>query len=172
MYQDHWGYLTNWWQKASRLLLCRRRVPEYFANAKNKKINHYFRCENKVYQVQILANDKHLGLTYNFTGGHHKRVATVTLDNMAERPSPLRKIYRKFSPCLFLTAAQLLWVDCQCYGTHWRKSELQWFGISSQFRLKVSCGDEGVSHVCFPRDQGVDQPWRGYRCVQMNVGPA
>ena len=54
------------------------------------------------------------------TGGHRTRVAAVTLDNMAETRSPLRKIYRKFSPCLFVTAAQLLWVDCQCYGTHWR----------------------------------------------------
>ena len=54
------------------------------------------------------------------TGGHRTRVAAVTLDNMAETRSPLRKIYRKFSPCLFVTAAQLLCVDCQCYGTHWR----------------------------------------------------
>ena len=55
-----------------------------------------------------------------YTGGHRTRVAAVTLDNMAETRSPLRKIYRKFSPCLFVTAAQLLWIDCQCYGTHWR----------------------------------------------------
>ena len=57
---------------------------------------------------------------WHITGGHRTRVAAVTLDNMAETRSPLRKIYRKFSPCLFVTAAQLLCVDCQCYGTHWR----------------------------------------------------
>ena len=53
-----------------------------------------------------------------------------------------------------------------------QNSELQWFGISSQFRLKVSRGDEGVGHVCFPGDKGVGPPWRGYRCVQINVGQA
>ena len=39
-----------------------------------------------------------------------------------------------------------------------RNSELQWFGISPQFRLKLSRGDEGVGHVCFPGDEGVGRP--------------
>ena len=34
-------------------------------------------------------------------------------------------------------------------------SELQRFGISPQFWLKLSRGDEGVGHVCFPWDEGV-----------------
>ena len=34
--------------------------------------------------------------------------------------SPLQQVYGKFSPCLFVTASQLLWVDCQCFGLHWR----------------------------------------------------
>ena len=55
-----------------------------------------------------------------YTGGHRTRVAAVTLDNMTETRSPLQQVYGKFSPFLFVTAAQLLWVDCQCYGTHWR----------------------------------------------------
>ena len=38
--------------------------------------------------------------------------------------------------------------------------------------LKVSRGDEGVGHVCFPEDEVVGRAWRGYRCVQMNAGPA
>ena len=53
-----------------------------------------------------------------------------------------------------------------------REPELQWFGISPQLQLKVSRGDEGVGHVCFPGDEGVGRPWRGYRSVQMNVMPA
>ena len=53
-----------------------------------------------------------------------------------------------------------------------QNSELQWFGISPQFRLKLSRGDEEVGHVCFPGDEGVGPPWRGYRCVQMDVGQA
>ena len=53
-----------------------------------------------------------------------------------------------------------------------RNPELQWFGISPQFRLKHSRGNEGVGHVCFPGDEDVGRPWRGYRRVHMNVGPA
>ena len=53
-----------------------------------------------------------------------------------------------------------------------RNPELQWFGISPQFQFKVSRGDEGVGQVCFPGDEGVGRSWRGYHCVQMNVGPA
>ena len=56
------------------------------------------------------------------TWGHRTRVAAVTLGNMAETRSPLRHIYCKFSPWLFVIAAQLLWVDCQCNGNHWRGS--------------------------------------------------
>ena len=44
--------------------------------------------------------------------------------------------------------------------------------IRYKFRLKVSRTEEGVGHVCFPGDEGVGRPWRGYRCVQMNVGIA
>ena len=61
---------------------------------------------------------------------------------------------------------------CELWETLTRNPELQWSGISPQFRLKVSRGDEGVGDVCFPVDEGVGRPWRGYRCVQMNVGPA
>ena len=65
----------------------------------------------------------------------------------------------------FVSWLSMLW------DTLTRNSELQRFGISPQFRLKLSRGDEGVGHVCFPGDEGVGWPWRGYRCVQMNVGP-
>ena len=66
----------------------------------------------------------------------------------------------------FVSWLSMLW------DTLMRKPELHWFGISPQFRLKVSRCDEGVGHVCFSGDEGVGWPWRGYRCVQMNVGPA
>ena len=109
----------------------------------------------------------------NYTGGHRTRVAAVTLDNMAEdavaASASLRQILtvsvRYCSPP-FVSWLSMWW------GTLMRNSELQWFGISPQFRLKVSRGDEGVGHVCFPGDEGVGRPWLGYRCVQMNVGPA
>ena len=66
----------------------------------------------------------------------------------------------------FVSWLSMLW------DTLTRNLELQWFGISPPFRVKVSRGDEGVGHVCFPGDEGVGRPWRGYRSVQMNVGPA
>ena len=66
----------------------------------------------------------------------------------------------------FVSWLSMLW------GSLTRNPELQSFGISPQFWLKVSRGDEGVGHVCFPGDEGVGRPWRGYRCVQMDVGPA
>ena len=65
----------------------------------------------------------------------------------------------------FVSWLSMLW------DTLTRNSELQWFGISPQFRLELLRGDEGVGHVCFSGDEGVGRPWRGYRCVQMNVGP-
>ena len=51
--------------------------------------------------------------------GHRTRAA-VTLDNMAEDAIAASASLRQFLTGLFVTAAQLLWVDCQCYGTHWR----------------------------------------------------
>ena len=106
------------------------------------------------------------------TGGHRTRVAAVTLDNMAEdavaASASLRQILtvsvRYWGPA-FVSWLSILW------ETLTRNPELQWSGISPQFRLKVSRGDEGVGDVCFPGDEGVGRPWRGYRCVQMNVGP-
>ena len=107
------------------------------------------------------------------TGGHRTRVAAVTLDNMAEdavaASVSLRQILTVSVRCCgpaFVSWLSMLWDILT------RNPELQWFGISPQFRLKVSRGDEGVGHVCFPRDEGVGRLWRGYRCVQMNVGPA
>ena len=112
-------------------------------------------------------------LNFLCTGGHRTRVAAVTLDNMAEdavaASASLRQILtvsvRYCGPAL-VSWLSMLW------DTLMRNSELQWFDISPQFHLKVSRGDEGVGHVCFPGDEGVGQPWRGYRYVQMNVGPA
>ena len=108
-----------------------------------------------------------------FTGGHRTRVAAVTLDNMAEdavaASASLRQILTvsvRYCGPAFVSWLSMSW------DTLTRNPELQWFGISSQFRLKVSCGDEGVGHVCFPGDEGVGRPWRGYRFVQMNVAPA
>ena len=107
------------------------------------------------------------------TGGHRTRVAAVTLDNMAEdavaASASLRQILtvsvRYCSPA-FVSWLSMLW------DTLTRKPELEWFSISPQYRLKVLRGDEGVGHVCFPGDEGVGRPWRGYRYVQMNVDPA
>ena len=106
------------------------------------------------------------------TGGHRTRVAAVTLDNMAEdavaASASLWQILTvsiRYCGPAFVSWLSMLW------DTLTRNSELQWFGISSQFRLELSRGDEGVGHVCFPGDEGVGRPWRGYRCVQMNVGP-
>ena len=110
---------------------------------------------------------------YFITGGHRTRVAAVTLDNMAEdevaASASLRQILTvsvRYCGPAFVSWLSMSW------DTLTRNPELQCFGISSQFRLKVSCGDEGVGHVCFPGDEGVGRPWLGYRFVQMNVAPA
>ena len=107
------------------------------------------------------------------TGGHSTRVAVVTLDNMAEdavaASASLRQILTvsvRYCGPAFVSWLSMLW------ETLTRNPELQWSGISPQFRLKVSRGDEGVGDVCFPVDEGVGRPWRGYRCVEVNVGPA
>ena len=106
------------------------------------------------------------------TGGHRTRVAAVTLDNMAEdavaASASLWQILTvsvRYCGPAFVSWLSMLW------DTLTRNSELQWFGISSQFRLELSRGDEGVGHVCFLGDEGVGRPWRGYRYVQMKVGP-
>ena len=108
-----------------------------------------------------------------YTGGHRTRVAAVTLDNMAEdaiaSSASLRQILTvsvRYCGPAFVSWLSMLW------DTLTRNPELRWFDISPQFRLKVSRGDEGVGHVCFPGVEGVGRPWRGYRSVQMNVGPA
>ena len=107
---------------------------------------------------------------HSFTGGHRTRVAAVTLDNMAEdavaASASLRQILTvsvRYCGLAFVSWLSMLW------DTLTRKPEQQWFGISPQYRLKVSRGDEGVGYVYFPGDEGVGRPWRGYRCVQMNV---
>ena len=112
-------------------------------------------------------------LIYHITGGHRTRVAAVTLDNMAgdavAASASLQQILTvslRYCGPAFVSWLSMLW------DTLTRKPELQWFGISSQFQFEVSRSDEGVGHVCFPGDEGVGRPWRGYRCVQMNVGPA
>ena len=104
---------------------------------------------------------------------HRTSVAAVTLDNMAEDTVAASKSLRqiitvsvRYCGPAFVSWLSMLW------ETLTRNPELQWFGISPQFRLKVSRGDEGVGDVCFPGDEGVGRPWRGYRCVQMNVEPA
>ena len=105
------------------------------------------------------------------TGGHRTRVAAVA--NMAEdavaASASLRQILTvsvRYCGPAFMSWLSMLWETLT-----WNP-ELQWSGISPQFRLKVSRGDEGVGDVCFPVDEGVGRPWRGYRCVQRNVGPA
>ena len=115
--------------------------------------------------IQLFVNAK-------TTGVHRTRVAAVTLDNMAEdavaASASLWQILTvsvRYCGPAFVSWLSMLW------DTLTRNSELQWFGISSQFRLELSRGDEGVGLVCFPGDEGVGRPWRGYRCVQMNVGP-
>ena len=104
-------------------------------------------------------HDKTYELFLSITGGHRTRVAAVTLDNMAEdavaASESLRQILtvsvRYWGPA-FVSWLSMLW------DTLTRNSGLQWFGISSQFRLKLSRGDEGVGHVCFPGDEGVGRP--------------
>ena len=107
------------------------------------------------------------------TGGHRTRVAAVTLDNMAEdavdASASLWQILTvsvRYCGPAFVRWLSMLW------DTLTRNPELQWLGISPLFRLKLLRDDEGVGHACFPGDEGVGRPWRGYRCVQMNVGPA
>ena len=109
----------------------------------------------------------------SITGGHRTRVAAVTLDNMAEYAiaalASLRQIITvsvRYCGPAFVSWLSMLW------DTLPRFPQLQWFGISPQFRLKVSRGDEDVGHVCFLGDEGVGRPWLGYHCVQLNVGPA
>ena len=55
----------------------------------------------------------HWGASHEGSGRHPRQ-------HGGGRGRRLRQVYGKFSPCLFVTAAQLLWVDCKCYGTHWR----------------------------------------------------
>ena len=110
-------------------------------------INQQFhRCKNKFESIRIV----------HITGGHRTRVAAVTLDNMAEdavdASASLRQILIVSVRCCgpaFVSWLSMLWDILT------RNPELQWFGISPQFRLKVSRGDEGVGHVCFPGDEGV-----------------
>ena len=84
-------------------------------------------------------------------GGHRTRVAAVTLDNMAEdavaASASLWQILTvsvRYCGPAFVSWLSMLW-DILTLN-----SELQWFGISPQFWLKLSRGDEGVGHVCFP----------------------
>ena len=98
-------------------------------------------------------------LVMEITGGHRKRVAAVTLDNMAEDAVaasaslwPILTVSVRYCGPAFMSWLSMLW------DTLTRNSELQWFGISPQFRLKLSRGDEGVGHVCFPGDEGVGRP--------------
>ena len=109
----------------------------------------------------------------NSTGGHRTRVAAVTLDNMAEDAfAASASSWQILTVSVrYCSPAFVNWLSMLC-DTLTRNSELQWFGISPQSRLKVSRGDEGVGHVCFPGEEGVGRPWRGYRCMHMNVGPA
>ena len=72
-----------------------------------------------------------------FTGGHRTRVAAVTLDNMAEdavdASASLRQILTVSVRCCgpaFVSWLSVLWDILT------RNPELQWFGISPQFRLK------------------------------------
>ena len=93
-------------------------------------------------------------------GDHRTRVATVTLDNMAEdtitASASLRQILTV--PVRYRGPAFASWLP-MLWDTLTRNPELQWFGISPQFRLKVSRGDEGVGHVCFPGDEGKKIWW-------------
>ena len=93
------------------------------------------------------------------TGGHRTRVAAVTLDNMAEDAVAasaslwqIPTVSVRYCGPAFVSWLSMLW------DTLTRNSELQWFGISPQFRLKLSRGDEGVGHVCFPGDESVGRP--------------
>ena len=90
-----------------------------------------------------------------FTGGHHTRVLAVTLDSMAEdtvaASASLRQILAvsvRYCGPAFVSWLSMLW------DTLTQNPELQWFSISPQFWLKVSRGDEGVDHICFPGDKG------------------
>ena len=93
---------------------------------------------------------------YVSTGGHRTRVAAKTLDNMAEdavaSSASLRQILTKsvhYCNPAFVSWLAMLW------DTLTQNPKLQWFDTSAQFRFKVSCGDEGIGHVCFPGDEGV-----------------
>ena len=83
--------------------------------------------------------------------GHRTRVAAVTLDNIAEdavaASASLRQIVTvsvRYCRPAFVSWLSMFW------DTLTRNPELQWFGISPQFRRKISRGDESVGHVCFP----------------------
>ena len=45
----------------------------------------------------------------------------VSLDNMAEDAVAASASLRQILTVSFVIAAQLLWVDCKYYGTHWRR---------------------------------------------------
>ena len=55
-----------------------------------------------------------------FTGGHRTRVAAFTLDNMAEDAVAASVNLRQILTMSVRFCGPTLWVDCQCYGTHWR----------------------------------------------------
>ena len=123
----------------------------YGARYSNPNDVHLFLYTYATHRVLWVRPCVRLSVSCLFTGGHRTRVAAVTLDNMAEdavaASVSLRQILtvsvRLCGPA-FVSWLSMLW------DTLTRHPELQWFGISPQFLLKVSRGDEGVGHVCFP----------------------
>ena len=119
----------------------------------------------KVDEIDSVVDLNHWGSSHEGSGRHPRQHGGDAVAASASLWQILTVSVRYFGAA-FVSWLSMLW------DTLTRNSELQWFGISLQSRLKVSRGDEGVGHVCFPGDEGVGWPWRGYRCMQMNVGPA
>ena len=89
------------------------------------------------------------------TGGHRTRVAAVTLDNMAEdavaASASLRQILTvsvRYCGPAFVSWLSMLW------ETLTRTPELQWSGISPQFRLKSFTRRRGCRWCLFSRGRG------------------
>ena len=109
------------------------------------------------------------------TGAHRTRVAAITLDNMAEdtvaASANLRQIITV--SVRYCGPAFVSWLSMLC-DTLMRNSELQWFGISPQFRLKAHVATRVSVMSVFPGTRvsvGPDEGTAAYRSmlVQLNT---
>ena len=139
------GHLCGQWREALVFSL----ICVWINGWVNNREAGDLRCYRAHYDVTVMLPNN---CTF-CTGGHRTRVAAVTLDNMAEDAVAasaglwqIPTVSVRHCGSAFVSWLSVLW------DTLTRNPELQWFGISPQFRLKLSRGDEGVGNVCFPGD--------------------